>query len=672
VHRFLPLAASLLVAAVVLADGPQDNLPEKVRPVPPKGVALDADAKAGLLDAAQALDADLAVAVKQLRDKKSSLADLADDVAVCSHAVRVALTHDEVFDAKELKSAETLLALGKERLGQLQQGKAPWSTATGLVVRAYRSKIDGSLQPYGLVVPASYSPTLPHRWRLDVWCHGRGEKLTELSFLADRMKNPGQFTPPNAIVLHLYGRFCNANKFAGEIDCLEALEAVQKHYAIDPDRRVIRGFSMGGAACWQFAVHYPDLWAAAAPGAGFSETADFLDKFQKEKVNPTPWEKTLYHWYDCPDWAGNLFHVPTVAYSGEIDNQKQAADKMAEACEKVGLRLTHLIGPKTGHSYHPDTKRELNERIDAIVAKGRDPVPPLVRFTTWTLRYPRCYWVEVQGLGEHWKQATVEARVSETGVQATTKNVTAVRFRFGPGECPITRTADPVLTLDGAILAGPPVNTDRSWEAYFEKSSAGWVRRDGPDAAILAKRPGLQGPIDDAFLDGFLIVLPAGDGKSPAVDNWVKAESERAIREWRRQFRGEPRVKAAADVTDDDVARYNLVLWGTPRTNPWIAKVLPRTPLRWDDGTLRFGDGAQADPDSNVPVMVYPNPLNPKRYVALNSGFTYREYDYLNNARQVAKLPDWALVGVRTPDARWPGKVAAAGFFDEKWQVRKE
>ena len=46
----------------------------------------------------------------------------------------------------------------------------------------------------------------------------------------------------------------------------------------------MRGFSMGGAACWQFAVHYPSIWVAAAPGAGFSETADFLKVFQNESV----------------------------------------------------------------------------------------------------------------------------------------------------------------------------------------------------------------------------------------------------------------------------------------------------------------------------------------------------------------------------------------------------
>ncbi|MFN9910356.1 MAG: prolyl oligopeptidase family serine peptidase, partial [bacterium] len=131
--------------------------------------------------------------------------------------------------------------------------------------------------------------------------------------------------------LHPYGRYCNAFKFAGEIDVLEALAHAQKHYRIDADRIASRGFSMGGAACWQFAVHYPDRFVGATPGAGFSETPEFLRVFQKETLDPKPWEKTLWHWYDCNDWAVNLWHCPTIAYSGENDSQKQAADIMEKA-----------------------------------------------------------------------------------------------------------------------------------------------------------------------------------------------------------------------------------------------------------------------------------------------------------------------------------------------------
>ena len=163
---------------------------------------------------------------------------------------------------------------------------ATWTTATGLVVRGYVSRIDGSVQPYGLVVPETYRPPTPHKFRLDAWFHGRGETLSEVNFINGRQTAPGLFTPGDTFVLHPYGRYCNANKFAGEIDLFEALEHVQKNYPIDDNRICVRGFSMGGAACWQFAVHYPGLWAAAAPGAGFSETPEFLKVFQNEAVAP--------------------------------------------------------------------------------------------------------------------------------------------------------------------------------------------------------------------------------------------------------------------------------------------------------------------------------------------------------------------------------------------------
>ncbi len=143
-------------------------------------------------------------------------------------------------------------------------------------MRGYLSKIDQSVQPYGLVVPPSYSPNAPHRWRLDTWFHGRDETLTQVNFLTARRRSAGEFTPRDTIVLHLYGRYCNASKFAGEVDLFEALDAVKRNYPIDENRILDRGFSMGGASVWHFAAHYPGLWAAASPGAGFAESAQYL------------------------------------------------------------------------------------------------------------------------------------------------------------------------------------------------------------------------------------------------------------------------------------------------------------------------------------------------------------------------------------------------------------
>lgn len=670
VVRTLTLLTLAMFAAVAFADGPQDNLPDKVRVVPPPGIAIPDAARQELQRGADELGKEIEALAVALRDKPA-LRDSLPDVQIFHNAVRYPLAYNEFYDPKELEVARALLKQGKERARQLREGQTPWTSATGLVVRGYRSKIDGSVQPYGLVVPVSYQPNTPHQFRLDVWCHGRGEKLTELAFLDARMKSPGEFTPKNAFVLHLYGRYCCANKLAGEIDCFEALDSVKSRYPIDDARLVIRGFSMGGAACWHLAAHYSDVWCAAAPGAGFSETPEFLRVFQKEKFDPPSYERKLLHLYDCTGWAGNFYNCSVVAYSGEKDVQKQAADVMAEAMKREGLTLVHLVGPQTGHSYEPKTKVELNRRIDRLAARGRDLSPPRVLFTTYTLRYNRMFWLRVDALGQHWEKATVDATVG-TEAAVETKNVTALSFHYEPGDCPLDNLEKPKVTIDDDELQGPPVLSDRSWDAYFVKKNGHWEVFEKPDSKSLRKRHGLQGPIDDAFLDSFLMIRPTGKPLNEKADRWVKAEMAHAIDHWRKQFRGEAQVKDDSVLTDADIEENNLVLWGDFSSNKVLAKIADKLPVRWDAKGVVLGKET-FDAEHHAPVLIYPNPLNPKRYVVLNSGFTFREYDYLNNARQVPKLPDYAVIDLRTPpSSRLPGAVATAGFFDEEWRLPGE
>ena len=374
--------------------------------IPPPGIKVDDNFKKAMLSEADKLDADLALLLARSKDGGRT-AGFAPDILIFSKAVRVALLQNEIYDQRELRTARELLEMGRQRLNDLSLGTPKWNTQTGLVVRGYRSAIDDSIQPYGLVVPASHRADSAVKSRLDIWLHGRGEKLTELAFLDQRRKQPGEFTPPGAIVLHPYGRYCNAFRFAGETDVFEAMADVKKRYRIDDNRIVMRGFSMGGAGCWQFATHHSGLWCAAAPGAGFSETADFL-KIEREKIKPTWYEKTLWDLYDSTSYAGNISNLPTVAYSGETDRQKQAADKMAEALAEQGdITLTHLIGPKTAHKYEPKVKEEISRRIDVLADLGRSPQPRHLTLRTHTLRYNRVRWLVVDALENHWSESVI-------------------------------------------------------------------------------------------------------------------------------------------------------------------------------------------------------------------------------------------------------------------------
>ncbi len=649
------------VAGRVMAQAPGD-----VTPIPRPGVEVPAadrtELESKIMELGQAIDGFKS-------GGKAAQMDLLPDIQIYYNAARYALTYNEFFGTGEIGVAKELLNQGLERARLLKEGSAPWTTQTGLVVRGYVSRIDGSVQPYGLIVPASYQANSPVQHRLDIWYHGRGETLSEVNFLNEHQHSYGEFAPANAFVLHPYGRYCNANRFAGEVDTFEALAHVKRHYPIDVNRIAVRGFSMGGAACWQFATHFAGDWVAAAPGAGFTETAEFLNL--KSDPVKTPWyQEKLWHLYDSKDYAINLFNCPTVSYSGEIDGQRQAANVMDKALAQENIALNQIIGPKMGHGYERVAKIEVARRVDSIVEHGRNPVPDHVRFTTWTLRYNRMLWVTVDGLTRHWERARVNADIVDPGtVQAKTENVTALTFAMEPGYCPLDVTRRTHLTIDGQSLEAPAPASDRSWTVHLHKQGGRWEFTNQTDDGTLRKRSGLQGPIDDAFYDSFLMVAPTGTAMNAKVGDWVRAEREHAITHWRRQFRGEAPVKNDADVTDADIASHNLVLWGDPSSNKVLARIVDRLPVRWDAAGVHVGAKVYSG-DHHVPVMIYPNPLNPKRYVVLNSGFTFREYDYLNNARQSPKLPDFAVVDVSVPaTARTPGGIVDAGFFDEEWKL---
>lgn len=134
-------------------------------------------------------------------------------------------------------------------------------------------------------------------------------------------------------------------------------------------------------------------------------------------------------------------------------------------------------------------------------------------------------------------------------------------------------------------------------------------------------------------------------------------------------------IESGTDATEllaKENLNSNWILFGTPDNNPAIAAIAKHLPVKWSNDTISLGK--ESFPSDHAAVaMIYPNPLNPAHYIVLNSGFTFREYAYLNNARQIPMLPDWAILDTREPaNSQMPGKVLAAGFFDESWGIAEE
>ena len=346
---------------------------------------------------------------------------------------------------------------------------------------------------------------------------------------------------------------------------------------------------------------------------------------------------------------------------------------MAKELKKIPLDLTHIIGPKTGHRYEPGAKAEVNRRIDLLANRLRDPFPAEIKFTTYTLRYNQCGWLHIEGLEKHWEKATVSgAFVGTQGSILTTKNVNRMTFRLPPGTVPPVLNSRGNFRIDDSDISPPAFRTDGSFEMTVAKNSTGKWRKTPTPVEGLAKKPGLQGPIDDAFYDSFRFVKPTGKPMNESTGKWVDAEFAHAVKHWRQHFRGDAQVSNDKDVNAAQIATENLVLFGDPSSNELLAKIADKLPVKWTKDGVVVGEKTYSS-DTHMPIMIYPNPLNPKKYIVINSSFTFREYDYLNNARQVPKLPDYAVIDVTTPpNSRFPGKVVRAGFFGEKWELQEK
>lgn len=646
----------LAVLALSTATLPAQDVAPVRRILPPTGAKIPEPARATL----QAELNRLTQSFSGLPKKRENA-----NAEVFLKAVRYALELDEFFKPEDTAKATELLAEASRRIESLRRGEFPWLKAKGLVVRGYYSLIDGSPQPFGLEIPDDLPAGPAPAW---IWLRGRADTGTDLHFIAERMKKKGQFQPPGCVVVHPFGRFCVGYKNAGEQDVLDVAGLVSREGLIDAKRLALAGFSMGGAGAWLLGAHYADQWAVVHTGAGFVDVRRY-QKLTPDAVAALPsWEVTLWGQNDVPCYVRNLLNVPIVSYSGENDKQRASAEIMTEELNAQGLTLTHLIGPGVEHKYHPEVQKEVQERVMTALLKPRPRSPQQLHWQSRTLDYRQLHWLTVTGLGEHWKDARVDAVLdaplpAAKSVTLTTHNVTSLRLMYPdkeswPGAMSIT-IDEQKLTARGGGKG-----------LFFTRESGQWHSGPATEPSGLRKIPGLQGPIDDAFTSPFLFVLPEKSCASPAIEAWMQREMAHQRDRWRWLMRGDVRQKPASAVTPADILTCNLILWGDATANSLTAKVLPSLPLKWTATGVQVGAKTFTGA-TTVPVCIYPNPLNPARYVVLNSGLTFREAHSKTNSLQNPHLPDWAVIDITTPpDDRQTGKVLDAGFFGEKWEVK--
>jgi pimeloyl-ACP methyl ester carboxylesterase len=413
---------------------------------------------------------------------------------------------------------------------------------------SYRSPVDNSDQPYALYLPKSMDRG--RKYPLVIGLHEEDSNhamcLRHLFGVIGRLGETGlqQLTsfPPmrdqDFIVVCPFARGTMGYQGIAEQDVYDVLAEVKRRYPVDEDRVYLTGGGMGGGGALWLALTRPDLWAAVVP------------------VCPATIPGS-------EDLAGNALNFPVRLYQGEMDpavpaeSSRQWHRRLLDA----GVAADYTEFPGVRHNAWDAAYR--NGAIFEWFARyKRERDPNHVHFATRHDEYRSAYWVRIDA----WRPgelATVDAVRSAAGVRVETKNVDAFTLT----------TSAKTVTIDGTTVRLRSTST-----LSFAKTGGRWTQ------VAAAEKGRVVGPILEAVSRRHLYVY--------GVDDEVSKRSAERAAAWSNQrvhINLKLPVKADDQVTADDLASYDLVLFGNAHTNRLIAKFAPQLPLALNPGAADYG-----------------------------------------------------------------------------------
>ncbi len=241
---------------------------------------------------------------------------------------------------------------------------------TGFLDRVYTD--DAGDHKYTVFVPKAYDES--KQWPVILFLHSAAQRGADGTAQVEQGLGPA--IQERAETFPFIAVFPQAEDTKGRIltewspdapdgaRALKILETVEKTYRVDPQRRIVTGWSMGGYGTWLMAAAKPDFWSAIVPISGGGDPAI---------------AKTIK---DIPVWCCHGAKDPVV----KVAESRQMIDALRAA------------GAKPHYTEYPDAEHDawkLAYRDDRLYQWMLDPSAP-VKSTAPLLAKPRQRTVDEQ------------------------------------------------------------------------------------------------------------------------------------------------------------------------------------------------------------------------------------------------------------------------------------
>jgi hypothetical protein len=436
------------------------------------------------------------------------------------------------------------------------------------------------------------------------------------------------------IVASPYARGTAGYQGVPEQDVYDVLNDVKKRFSIDEDRTYLTGLSMGGGGTLWIGTTRPDIWAAIAP------------------VCPAPPKGT-------DELFSNLLNVPAHFFHGDQDQAVPVtvSRDWTKKLKDFGANVEYIEYPGVNHNSWENAYKD--EFVFTWFSQfKRNLFPDRVTFNSSQYKYNSAYWVTFDKLTPG-TLATIDAKFAQPN-QLDVKTSALDGFTLKLKGHPQLNTAKPLqLMIDGKKVKVATTET-----LSFIKQDGKWVAGKYEPQAI-AKKPGMEGPIREAFGSRHIYVYGTADKPSETeLKSRISVATQAA--NWsfyRGEFLGRimffPRVIADKDVRPSDYESCNMVLFGTKETNLVIDKYKDRLPVHLN---------AAATSDHGL-LYIYPIDGH---YITVSSGLPWWNASQEQNYRfppayaEVPNLKDYVLFkgSLKTP--------VTEGYFDQNWKPNDE
>ena len=549
-------------------------------------------------------------------------------------------------------------------IGDMERRKPAFRDVIGRHLRGYRSRIDGQVQHYMVYAPKNYSrthrpiplvvrvpyPTLPSRPFLESWHVADSDIIGLFQTLADQY---------GFAVLWANGRNARSTTSVGfpvgTTDIFEAIAAVQADYSIDDDRIYLTGDCQGGLEALGLAMRFPGRFAASGL------TSPFFTRVEPGR------ERTSFNASDVVQSAAsawddanspmnlveNIRNLPVAIFHEKQHKHSPLAPSLefVKRAAAAGIEVPLEVIDYESGTVCP-IRSPLAKCFEFFKGKSRQQRPQVVTLRTAELKYGVAYWLRLLEKDTSGEMAMIRGETrGGNRVSMTSSNVNRFEILLPPlGYRPGTELS--VVLNGNEVFRGIPTGGALQLPAQSGETST----------AELRKTPGHEGPIVDAFGDGFLVV--EGTIGSGAERRQITKLARDLCANWKKAYFVDCPLKTDREITGSDIEEKNLVLFGTADTNAVVSRIAHRLPLSASsEGVCIAG---RDFPGRNVGyALVYPNPLNPRRYVVVVGG---------NRPRSLVCPISYPWMDAIADYFVWNGEsssaaiILGAGHFDGSWR----